>query len=42
MKNIKIKGQRNIFSQVMLSILENAITILIERNIVKRDILILI
>lgn len=34
-ENIKIKGQRNIFSQVMLSILENAITILIERNIVK-------
>lgn len=30
---IELKGQRNIFSQVILSILENALSIFIERNI---------
>lgn len=35
---IELEGQRNIFSQVMLSILENAITIFAERNIEKPQI----
>lgn len=33
--NIELSGQRNIFSQVILSVLENAISIFIERNIYK-------
>ncbi|MGE4444590.1 MAG: sensor histidine kinase [Candidatus Altimarinota bacterium] len=32
-ETIELAGQRNIFSQVILSILENALTIFIERNI---------
>lgn len=34
-KEIEISGQRNIFTQVILSILENAISISLERNIKK-------
>ena len=36
--SIELNGQRNIFSQVILSILENAITIFVERNIEKPQI----